>query len=64
LERLVRRFSRWSRQGVWRRVFAAISDDPDFAYLIVDTTIIRASPTTLRALATTRSTSASSLSAI
>ena len=31
-----RRFSRWSRKGVWWRIFEAISDDPDFEYLIVD----------------------------
>ncbi|MDO9501007.1 IS5 family transposase [Falsiroseomonas sp.] len=37
-----RRFSRWSQKGVWHRIFAAMSDDPDFEYLIVDSTIIRA----------------------
>jgi putative transposase len=37
-----RRFSRWSAKGVWQRVFEALSDDPDFEYLIVDSTIIRA----------------------
>ena len=37
-----RRFSRWSRKGVWCRLFAAMSDDPDFEYLIVDSTIVRA----------------------
>ena len=37
-----RRFSRWSRKGVWWRVFEAMSTDPDFEYLIVDSTIIRA----------------------
>ncbi len=37
-----RRFSRWSRKGVWQRIFAAMSDDPDFEYLIVDSTIVRA----------------------
>jgi putative transposase len=37
-----RRFSRWSHKGVWWRIFAAMSDDPDFEYLIVDATIIRA----------------------
>lgn len=37
-----RRFSRWSEKGVWRRIFQAMSDDPDFEYLIVDSTIIRA----------------------
>ena len=37
-----RRFSRWSRKGVWWRMFAAMSDDPDFEYLIIDSTVIRA----------------------
>ena len=37
-----RRFSRWSLKGVWQRVFDALSDDPDFEYLIVDSTIVRA----------------------
>nr|NLR83164.1 IS5 family transposase [Rhizobium sp. P28RR-XV] len=37
-----RRFSRWSRKGIWWRMFTAMSDDPDFEYLIVDSTIIRA----------------------
>ena len=37
-----RRFSRWSRKNVWRRIFEAMSDDPDFEYLIVDSTIVRA----------------------
>ncbi len=37
-----RRFSRWSQKGVWWRLFAALSDDPDFAYLIVDSTTVRA----------------------
>jgi transposase len=37
-----RRFSRWSQKGVWQRVFEAMSDDPDFEYLILDSTIVRA----------------------
>jgi transposase len=37
-----RRFSRWSQKGVWQRVFEALSDDPDFEYLIIDSTIVRA----------------------
>ena len=37
-----RRFSRWSDKGVWWRIFEAMSDDPDFEYLIVDSTIVRA----------------------
>jgi len=36
------RFSRRSRKGVWWRIFATMSDDPDFEYLIVDPTIVRA----------------------
>ena len=37
-----RRFSRWSAKGIWHRIFAAMADDPDFEYLILDSTIIRA----------------------
>ena len=37
-----RRFSRWSAKGVWQRMFAAVSDDEDFEYLIVDSTIVPA----------------------
>lgn len=36
-----RRFSRWSRKGIWRRMFEAMSDDPDFEYLIVDSTLVQ-----------------------
>lgn len=36
------RFNRWSEGGVWQRLFAALADDPDFEYLIVDSTIVRA----------------------
>lgn len=35
-----RRFSRWSRKGVWWRIFEAMSDDSDFEYLIVHSTVI------------------------
>jgi len=34
--------SRWTQKGVWQRIFEAMSDDPDFEYLIVDSTIVRA----------------------
>jgi putative transposase len=37
-----RRFSRWSIKGIWWPIFEAMSDDPDFEYLIVDSTIVRA----------------------
>lgn len=37
-----RRFDRWSRAGVWERLFEALADDPDFEYVIIDATIVRA----------------------
>ena len=36
------RFSRWSKDGVWERLFAAMADDPDFEYIMIDSTIVRA----------------------
>jgi putative transposase len=36
------RFNRGSKTGVWQRIFAALSDDPDFEYLIIDSTLVRA----------------------
>jgi len=36
------RFNRWSEGLVWQRMFAALADDPDFEYLILDSTIVRA----------------------
>ena len=42
LDSVFRRFSRWSHKGVWQRIFEAMSEDTDFEYLIVDSTIIRA----------------------
>jgi putative transposase len=35
------RFWRWARKGVWERVFKALSDDPDFEYVMIDGTICR-----------------------
>ena len=37
-----KRFSRWAANGVWESLFNALADDPDFAYVIVDSTIVRA----------------------
>ena len=37
-----RSFSRWSEKGVWGRIFEAMSDDLDFEYLIIDSTVVRA----------------------
>ena len=36
------RFRRWGHNRVWYRIFAGLSDDPDFEYLIIDSTIVRA----------------------
>jgi putative transposase len=36
------RFSRWSKSGAWDRLFVAMADDPDFEYVMVDSTIVRA----------------------
>ena len=36
------RFWRWSRKGVWERLFKHLREDPDFEYLIIDSTIVRA----------------------
>jgi transposase len=44
-----RRFSRWSSKGVWWRIFEAMSDDPDFEYLIVAPTIVGAHQPTIGA---------------
>jgi transposase len=39
---LHKRFSRWSKAGVWERVFKALIDDPKNEYLMLDTTLVRA----------------------
>jgi len=36
------RHSRWSKTGVWERVFAALSQDSDNEYVMIDSTIVRA----------------------
>ena len=37
-----RRYYRWIEQGVFNRIFAAVSDDPDLEWLAIDATVIRA----------------------
>jgi transposase len=37
-----KRFTRWVKNGVWERVFAALIDDPKNAYAILDATLVRA----------------------
>ena len=36
-----RRFRRWAAKGVFARLFAVLSDDPDFECAIIDATIVR-----------------------
>jgi transposase len=37
-----KRFSRWSKTGVWDRVFADLIKDRDNQYLMIDSTLVRA----------------------
>ena len=36
------RHSRWSRSGVWQRVFEALAQEADNEYAMIDSTIVRA----------------------
>jgi len=36
------RFARWSRRGVWHRVFVHLAQDADFEETFIDSTIVRA----------------------
>lgn len=36
------RHTRWSKTGVWMKVFAALSKDADNEYAMIDATIVRA----------------------
>ena len=36
-----KRFTRWAKSGVWERVFASLTGDPDNQYLMLDTTLVR-----------------------
>ena len=35
------RFRDWAKGGVWKRLFDAVSDDPDMEYAMVDATIVK-----------------------
>lgn len=36
------RFRRWSLAGVWENLFKALTQDPDFEYILIDSTICKA----------------------
>jgi transposase len=37
-----RRFSRWAKAAVWKRVFEHLAEDADNEYAMIDSTIVRA----------------------
>ena len=37
-----KRFTRWANTGVWERIFATLTTDPDNDYLMLDSTLVRA----------------------
>ena len=37
---IFRRFRRWALKGVFKGIFEAVADDPDFEYVLIDGTII------------------------
>lgn len=37
-----RRFSRWAKSGVWKRIFQHLAEDADNEYAMIDSTIGRA----------------------
>ena len=34
------RYNRWSHKGTWAKILAAVADDPDLEYLMVDGSIV------------------------
>ena len=39
-----RRFCRWRDRGVWAALLEAVMDDPDFEWLMIDASYIKAHP--------------------
>ena len=39
-----KRFERWKRRGIWRRMFEALSQEADMEVVMLDSTIVRAHP--------------------
>jgi len=36
------RYNRWCASGVWEHLFTALSDDPDFEYIMIDSSTVKA----------------------
>ena len=41
-DRLIQRFNRWAKSGVFERVFRLLASDHDNEYMMIDATIVRA----------------------
>jgi transposase len=37
-----KRYSRWAKSGVWKRIFRSLAEDADNEYAMIDSTIVRA----------------------
>ncbi len=53
------RHSRWSKSGVWKRVFEALSKDANNEYAMIDATIVRAHQHSSGAQGSSKKTNAS-----
>ena len=58
------RHMRWSRKGVWERVFKALSQDADNEYAMIDATIVRAHQHSAGAKGSSKKTNASDARAV
>ena len=43
-------FRRWRDRGVWARLLDSVTDDPDFEWLMIDTSYIKVHPPRCRGL--------------
>ena len=41
---IYKRFARWCEKSIWERMHSYFADDPDMEHLIIDSTVVRASP--------------------
>lgn len=40
--KIYKRFADWSDKGIWQGLFEFMADDPDWEYVLIDSTIVRA----------------------
>ena len=41
---IFKRFAAWSDKGVWSNLHQLLIEDPDFEWLLIDSTVVRAHP--------------------